>query len=83
MRGNRGRRPLEAGLQARFPQGDHPGSLGGAISDAVPADPLARLSACNELTLQLNIVKAGLANDTLVVTARQTAGAESAKADEQ
>jgi hypothetical protein len=40
-----------------------------AIGDAVPADPLRRLAACNELTLQLNIVKAGLANDTLVVTA--------------
>jgi hypothetical protein len=40
-----------------------------AISEAVPADPLKRLETCNELTLQLNIVKAGLANDTLVVTA--------------
>jgi len=40
-----------------------------AIGDAVPTDPLKRLEACNELTLQLNIVKAGLANDTLVVTA--------------
>jgi hypothetical protein len=39
-----------------------------AISDAVPADPLKRLETCNELTLQLNIVKAGLANNTLVVT---------------
>jgi hypothetical protein len=39
-----------------------------AISDAVPADPLKRLEACNEITLQLNIVKAGLANNTLVVT---------------
>ena len=40
-----------------------------AIGDAVPSDPLKRLETCNELTLQLNIVKAGLANDTLVVTA--------------
>jgi hypothetical protein len=40
-----------------------------AISDAVPADPLKRLETCNDITLQLNIVKAGLANDTLVVTA--------------
>ncbi|WP_270886627.1 T3SS (YopN, CesT) and YbjN peptide-binding chaperone 1 [Pedococcus sp. 5OH_020] len=40
-----------------------------AISDAVPSDPLTRLATCNEITLQLNIVKAGLANDTLVVTA--------------
>ncbi len=39
-----------------------------AISDAVPSDPLTRLSTCNEITLQMNIVKAGLANDTLVVT---------------
>lgn len=39
-----------------------------AIGDAVPADPLVRLQACNDLTLQLNVVKAGIANDTLVVT---------------
>lgn len=39
-----------------------------AISDAVPSDPLTRLSTCNDITLQMNIVKAGLANDTLVVT---------------
>ncbi|MEO5981187.1 MAG: hypothetical protein ABIQ13_02615 [Pedococcus sp.] len=39
-----------------------------AISDAVPNDPLTRLATCNEITLQLNIVKAGLANDTLIVT---------------
>ena len=38
------------------------------IADAVPADPLVRLQACNDLTLQLNIVKAGIANGTLVVT---------------
>jgi hypothetical protein len=39
-----------------------------AISDAVPTDPLLRLQVCNDLTLQLNIVKAGIANGTLVVT---------------
>ncbi len=39
-----------------------------AISDAVPADPMLRLQVCNDLTLQLNIVKAGIANGTLVVT---------------
>jgi hypothetical protein len=39
-----------------------------AISDTVPSDPLTRLATCNEITLQLNVVKAGLANDTLVVT---------------
>ena len=40
-----------------------------AIGEAVPSDPLTRLATCNELTLLLNIVKGGLANDTLVVTA--------------
>jgi hypothetical protein len=39
-----------------------------ALSDAVPSDPLVRLDACNELSLQLNIVKTGIANGTLVVT---------------
>lgn len=39
-----------------------------AISDAVPADPLLRMQVCNDLTLQLNIVKTGIANGTLVVT---------------
>jgi hypothetical protein len=39
-----------------------------AISDAVPSDPLTRLATCNEITLQMNCVKCGLANDTLVVT---------------
>ena len=39
-----------------------------AISDAVPSDPLTRLATCNEITLQMNSVKCGLANDTLVVT---------------
>lgn len=44
-----------------------------AISDAVPADPLTRLATCNEITLQMNCVKAGLANDTLVVTSEHIA----------
>ena len=39
-----------------------------AISDAVPSDPLTRLATCNEITLQMNSVKCGLTNDTLVVT---------------
>src|SRR6476469_3804537 len=39
-----------------------------AISAAVPSAPLTRLATCNEITLQMNVVKAGLANDTLVVT---------------
>ena len=48
-----------------------------AIGDAVPADPLKRLETCNELTLQLNIVKLGLAHDTLVVTAEHVVSAQS------
>jgi hypothetical protein len=39
------------------------------IQDELLADRLHLHETCNELTLQLNIVKAGLANDTLVVTA--------------
>jgi len=39
-----------------------------AIGEAVPSDPLTRLATCNEITLQMNSVKCGLANDTLVVT---------------
>ena len=35
-----------------------------AISEAVPSDPLTRLATCNEITLQMNSVKCGLANDT-------------------
>jgi hypothetical protein len=38
------------------------------IGDDVPQDLLTQLQACNDLTLRLNIVKAGIANNTLVVT---------------
>ncbi|MDQ1537597.1 MAG: hypothetical protein QOE58_1990 [Actinomycetota bacterium] len=38
------------------------------VGDDVPQDALSQLEACNELTLRLNIVKAGIANGTLVVT---------------
>jgi hypothetical protein len=38
------------------------------VGDDVPQDALSQLQACNELTLRLNIVKAGIANGTLVVT---------------
>jgi hypothetical protein len=38
------------------------------VGTEVPQDALSQLMACNELTLRLNIVKAGIANGTLVVT---------------
>jgi hypothetical protein len=38
------------------------------VGDDVPQDELSQLQACNELTLRLNVVKAGIANGTLVVT---------------
>jgi hypothetical protein len=38
------------------------------VGDDVPDDAFRQLQACNELTLSLNIVKAGMANGTLVVT---------------
>ena len=40
----------------------------------VPQDPLTQLMACNELTLRLNVVKAGIANETLVVTGEHVIG---------
>ncbi len=39
-----------------------------AINDGVPADPLTQLQACNDLALQLNIVKTAMTGGTLVVT---------------
>jgi hypothetical protein len=48
-----------------------------AIGDAIPADPLLRLQTCNDITLQLNIVKTGIANDTLVVTGEHVVTPES------
>ena len=38
------------------------------VGDDVPQDTLSQLQACNELTLRLNVVKAGIANGTLEVT---------------
>jgi hypothetical protein len=38
------------------------------VGEDVPQDLLSQLQACNELTLRLNVVKAGIANGTLVVT---------------
>ena len=48
-----------------------------AIGDAVPSDPLLRLQTCNDITLQLNIVKTGIANGTLVVTGEHVVSPES------
>ena len=38
------------------------------VGDDVPQDALSQLQACNDLNLGLHVVKAGLANGTLVVT---------------
>ena len=38
------------------------------VGDDVPQDALSQLQACNELTLRLNVVRAGIADGTLVVT---------------
>jgi hypothetical protein len=48
-----------------------------AIGEAIPADPLLRLQTCNDITLQLNIVKTGIANGTLVVTGEHVVTPES------
>ena len=39
-----------------------------------PGRPLLRLQTCNDITLQLNIVKTGIANGTLVVTGEHVVG---------
>ena len=46
------------------------------VGEDVPQDALSQLRACNELTLRLNVVKAGLANGTLVVTGEHVVAAE-------
>ncbi|MDQ1538992.1 MAG: hypothetical protein QOE58_3385 [Actinomycetota bacterium] len=46
------------------------------VGEDVPSDLLSQLQACNELTLSLNIVKAGIANGTLVVTGEHVVAAE-------
>lgn len=38
------------------------------VGEDVPQDLMSQLRTCNELTLRLNVVKAGIANGTLVVT---------------
>lgn len=47
-----------------------------ALADPVPSDPLQQLSACNDINLNLNLVKTGLANGTLVVTGEHVATPE-------
>lgn len=60
-------------LFARVAEGDHPlvrffGQW--QLSDPpVPADQLARLARCNDFTLQLNLVKVNLVQESLVVSA--------------
>jgi hypothetical protein len=44
------------------------------IGTDVPQDELTQLKACNELTLSLNVVKAGIAAETLVVTGEHVIG---------
>ena len=46
------------------------------IGEDVPQDLLTQLQACNDLTLRLNIVKAGIANNTLVVTGEHVVSAD-------
>jgi hypothetical protein len=46
------------------------------VGDDVPQDVLSQLQACNELTLRLNVVKAGIANGTLVVTGEHVVAPE-------
>jgi len=46
------------------------------IGADVAQDALRRLTACNELTLRLNVVKVGMANGTLVVTGEHVVGPE-------
>ena len=46
------------------------------IGADVPQDSLTQLMACNELTLSLNVVKTGIANETLVVTGEHVIGAD-------
>lgn len=46
------------------------------IGEDVPQDELTQLQACNDLTLRLNVVKAGIANGTLVVTGEHVVAPE-------
>ncbi len=38
------------------------------IQDPAPTDQFLRLQRCNDISLQLNVVKVGVANDSLVAT---------------
>lgn len=44
------------------------------ISDTVPADLQTRLNACNDVTLGVNLVKAGIAAGNLVLSVEQVVG---------
>lgn len=46
------------------------------IGEDLPTDELTRLTKANDLSLRLNIVKVGINNGTLVVTAEHIAGPE-------
>lgn len=41
------------------------------ISDRIPADIQTRLNACNDVTLGMNLVKAGIAGGNLILTIEQ------------
>ena len=41
------------------------------IADSVPADLLTRLNGCNDITLGVNLVKAGIASGNLVLSVEQ------------
>jgi hypothetical protein len=45
-----------------------------AISERVPDDLETRLNACNDVTLGMNLVKAGIAGGNLVLTVEQVVG---------
>lgn len=47
------------------------------ISDQVPDDQLLRLQRCNDFSLQLNLVKVGIANNNLIVTVEHVVPLES------
>ena len=61
-------------LFARCQDGEFPvmGVFGqGAIGATVPDDELARLRRCNEINLEWQVVKTGIAADNLIVTSDQ------------
>ncbi|MCE1180599.1 MAG: YbjN domain-containing protein [Micrococcales bacterium] len=48
-----------------------------ALAPEIPADPQKQLETCNEINLTLNLIKTGLANNTLVVTGEHLVGDDS------